>query len=1503
MAKRKQIKPRKPNKVFAFLKTNPHYFWLGIIMLIALFMRLYQPDWYQTRQFHPDERWIVSDAVASLHVGKEPSGLQYGSLPLYLLSIYRDGLDTLNKGLFGSRIDMGRAVITGARAFSGIVDAGTIILIFMLAALLFGNRIALLASLLLAFTPLHIHSAHFFTVDTFLTLFVVATLYFSARIYKYGKMLDYILAGVFYAAAIASKTSALPAVAAILVGHILYLLSIKGNTASAKAKRQESWINLGITIACTAIAFFLFMPYAILDHSKFLAQQSEQQRILVTGEADVPYNRQYINTTPYLFFFKNLILYTMGIPYGTAAVFAFLFYLTMLIADFRRGKKISMEILIIMAWLVPYFFIVGKSYGKFNRYMLPMTPFLAILTAKLIYDFYGWVKDKKWAATLRFIVAAGAIFYGVAFMNVYFNSHTWIQASTWIYDHVPGTMPVVDNRPVQLDKHGKPIPLPPMPATRQTIILNEMWGDDLPTGVEGRPAPGYQNSQWALQEPDSPRKLDDLSDKLSKTDYVMMADKRAYGTYLRIPERYPINYFYYHTMMTEPEKFGYKRVYEKAVYPSLFGINIKDDKADESFQLYDHPHVFIFKNDKYMDTAVLKNMILEGSENVKKKFAGKIGYGNPNMGAFRDKVAAILPAISVFLWYLMVQLIAFVALPLNFIIFKNMPDKGYALSKISGLFLFTFINWIFVSFGVWNFYQFNLWLLLLAAGIASAAYYMGKKKEMLAYVKSNSRHILINETIFLGAFMFFVIIKLWAPDIHNIAGQGYNGGGEPMGMAYLSAIFNDVKFPPHDPWLSGYTLNYYYWGQLMLATLSKILGYMPRITYNLSLALLFALCFIGAFSVCYNITRKYKFGLLGGFLLAMAGNYHTLVYTFESITGSANVQQFLNNFFRFEFIWNPTRIYPTPVITEVPFFSYLYGDLHAHNIVIPVTVLFIALAYNVIKANNNSTNILNNLGTGLKEQAITFLVIAVTMGSMLPMNTWNFPPVVLFGVIIFAAVAYLTATNMKKSRDSAQNIKNSSILIMDSLFLSVVVIVVSYILFLPFHKNFQSPYKTVAQVNARTEWVSLFVMFKYFSVFFFVIFAYMLNIWIKGIEELSRFSGVTKLKSFDADKVTRHFLKAADKIFANREYAVKFSVSVIAIVVFAGLAMFLKTTFGFLFLMLLTLAWQVFKTKDKEEMFSLLSLLVALSIITGTEVFYIADGRMNTVFKFYMVTWVFLSVGLPYILYKIIEEYKKIFAQKKDDERNIWLTALGFLIIAFVFKFIEDRSGTPYFQTFTLIVLVLASSVLYIMKNKIGKYVFMGAFIFVMLPSVMYPFIGGLTKMSICSDGFKQPPRIDGMKYIQNLLQRGGSPRDFDKYDYQAIEWINSNIPTIEPILEAPGQQLYSGVSRISIFTGMPTYVGWEYQVSQQSGRSDEISRRDRTANLIFSLPDIYTFASMLKDEDLHIVYVGSIEKSLFPSIGKFDEAGSILYQNDGAKLHFYDFSRLTANGQIAPQQ
>ncbi|HDQ25295.1 MAG TPA: phospholipid carrier-dependent glycosyltransferase, partial [bacterium] len=265
----------------------------ALILLAGLILRLYQPDWYHDRQFHPDERWIVGQAVPQLSYPDRPIGMQYGSLPLYILSFYKDFINGMKN------IDRGKALIGGARAISGIFDAGTIVFVFLICMLLFKPAVAMLASLMLAFTALHIHAAHFFTVDTFVTFFAAGTVYFSVRIYKKGEMIDYILAGVFYAAALASKSAAIPVGFAIAAAHLLNFFSINGKTAAASEKRYKSWMNLAWSGLSAFAAFFAFMPHAILNFEAFVRDQTAQRDILVTGKADIPYNRQYLGTLPY----------------------------------------------------------------------------------------------------------------------------------------------------------------------------------------------------------------------------------------------------------------------------------------------------------------------------------------------------------------------------------------------------------------------------------------------------------------------------------------------------------------------------------------------------------------------------------------------------------------------------------------------------------------------------------------------------------------------------------------------------------------------------------------------------------------------------------------------------------------------------------------------------------------------------------------------------------------------------------------------------------------------------------------------------------------------------------------------------------------------------------------------------------------------------------------------------------------------------------------------------
>ena len=78
------------------------------------------------------------------------------------------------------------------------------------------------------------------------------------------------------------------------------------------------------------------------------------------------------------------------------------------------------------------------------------------------------------------------------------------------------------------------------------------------------------------------------------------------------------------------------------------------------------------------------------------------------------------------------------------------------------------------------------------------------------------------------ALVFLALIRARMPDPW--------GTERPMDFALFNAIQRSTNFPPHDPWLAGYSINYYYLGYLLMAALALVSGLAPAVAYNLSLA-------------------------------------------------------------------------------------------------------------------------------------------------------------------------------------------------------------------------------------------------------------------------------------------------------------------------------------------------------------------------------------------------------------------------------------------------------------------------------------------------------------------------------------------------------------------------------------------------------------------------------------------------------------------------------------------
>jgi len=88
-----------------------------------------------------------------------------------------------------------------------------------------------------------------------------------------------------------------------------------------------------------------------------------------------------------------------------------------------------------------------------------------------------------------------------------------------------------------------------------------------------------------------------MKKNLAEADYYILSSNRAWGSVMRVPEKYPQMSKFYQDLLAN--QTDYQLIAEFNSYPSLeyLGIDISfnDTWAEEAFSVYDHPQVLIFQ--------------------------------------------------------------------------------------------------------------------------------------------------------------------------------------------------------------------------------------------------------------------------------------------------------------------------------------------------------------------------------------------------------------------------------------------------------------------------------------------------------------------------------------------------------------------------------------------------------------------------------------------------------------------------------------------------------------------------------------------------------------------------------------------------------------------------------------------------------------------------------------------------------------------------------------------
>ena len=426
-------------------------------------------------------------------------------------------------------------------------------------------------------------------------------------------------------------------------------------------------------------------------------------------------------------------------------------------------------------------------------------------------------------------------------------------------------------------------------------------------------------------------------------------------------------------------------------------------------------------------------------------------------------------------WWLAVEVLGIVGLPLTATVFAHLPGRGWVLSKPLSLLALGWLIWFPLALISALPYSTG-WILgaflVFAAGNA-ALLRRGDLRAALRDVLLRERvYVLAGEVLFAGAFALMAWIRSFTSAVVDTE--------KFMDVAFISSLWRTPHLPAPDPWLSGYPINYYYFGHFLIATIARVLGTQPGTAFNVGIALVFALTAVAIFGVASAIVavarrraagsdgalvRAVPFGVASALFVLVLGNLNGAQVWWQNATQMVHQQPallsnpwawWLNRdlWLRYDW-WSPSRVVPG-TINEFPAFSFILADLHAHVLALPFAALAVGLAFNVLLARGEGLRAFGRGAAG----ALALIVTAVAIGGLYAINGWDLPTYLGLALLALALQQWL-----------AHGRRFSFLLALDLISAAVLLVALCFLAYLPFYRGFVSPSQGIAPVTAdnRTQ--------------------------------------------------------------------------------------------------------------------------------------------------------------------------------------------------------------------------------------------------------------------------------------------------------------------------------------------------------------------------------------------------------------------------------------------------
>jgi 4-amino-4-deoxy-L-arabinose transferase-like glycosyltransferase len=307
--------------------------------------------------YHADEGRIVARAVRALSGDPDPRFFNWPSLYIYVLAAVYALAFGVRESLTLFPADPTSFYLLG-RAVTASLGTVTIGVLYLLAAPWYGRLVAGLAALFLAVDLLHVHDSQYVTTDVPLTCLVALGLLITMRYLRDGRGRQAVGAGLVAGLATSMKYPGGLLLLPLVVAH-----SLRRRAAPGQDRPPVVTPALGGAALAGLAAFVAGTPYAVLTPGAFVRGVVDEVReirsVQFGNEADLP---------GHLFHLLHSLPEAMGVPLLLLAAGG------LGILAWRRAPAD----LVLLAFPLPYFLIIGTWSSRFERYTLPLLPFLAL---------------------------------------------------------------------------------------------------------------------------------------------------------------------------------------------------------------------------------------------------------------------------------------------------------------------------------------------------------------------------------------------------------------------------------------------------------------------------------------------------------------------------------------------------------------------------------------------------------------------------------------------------------------------------------------------------------------------------------------------------------------------------------------------------------------------------------------------------------------------------------------------------------------------------------------------------------------------------------------------------------------------------------------------------------------------------------------------------------------------------------------------------------------------